>query len=104
MAPANGSSAGRQTSAGLLLTIDFLLVPNDFNHLRSILSLIIIIALVCVSIKMKPCYVDQINFWRSASFCCILWTALLVTMLSNEDQDVRRLSVGGVVAAIVGGM
>ncbi|RKP37636.1 hypothetical protein BJ085DRAFT_7040, partial [Dimargaris cristalligena] len=89
---------------GLLLTIDFLLVPNDFNHLRSILSLVIMIVLVCVNIKMRPCYVDQINYWRSASFCCILWTALLVTMLNNENKTVRKMSVAGVSISIVGGM
>ncbi|KAJ1927724.1 hypothetical protein IWQ60_002696 [Tieghemiomyces parasiticus] len=88
----------------LLLTIDFLLVPNEFSKVRSIISLVIMIGLVSVNLKMRPCYVDQINFWRSASLCCILWTALLITILNNETKTVTRISVAGVVVGIVGGM
>ncbi|KAJ1961105.1 hypothetical protein IWQ62_003983, partial [Dispira parvispora] len=88
----------------LLLTIDFLLVPSHFNRLRSTLSLVILIGLVCVNLKLRPCYVDQINFWRSGCFCCILWTGLLVAMLNNQTSQVRRMSVGGIVGCIIGGM
>ncbi|KAJ1657522.1 hypothetical protein IWQ61_003089 [Dispira simplex] len=88
----------------LLLTIDFLLVPNHFSRLRSTLSLVILIGLVCVNLKQRPCYVDQINFWRSGCFCCILWTGLLVAMLNNQTSQVHRLSVGSIVGCIVGGM
>ncbi|KAJ2157154.1 hypothetical protein GGF46_004698, partial [Coemansia sp. RSA 552] len=39
---------------GMLLSIDFLLVANSYQHIRSILSLVIILAMVCFNINTQP--------------------------------------------------
>ncbi|KAJ1957549.1 hypothetical protein EC988_000774 [Linderina pennispora] len=87
----------------MLLSIDSFLVDNDHRHIRSIISVIITVAMACFNINSHPCFVEQINFWRSYSLCCILWVALLVTMLTNENTIVTRISVGGISAAIAVG-
>ncbi|KAJ1940519.1 hypothetical protein GGF37_003940, partial [Kickxella alabastrina] len=49
----------------MLLSIDFLLVSNSYMHIRSIMSLIIVLSMVCFNISTQPCFVDQINYWRT---------------------------------------
>ncbi|KAJ1932679.1 hypothetical protein FBU59_006288 [Linderina macrospora] len=87
----------------MLLSIDSLLVDNDHRHIRSIISVMIVVAMVCFNINTHPCFVEQINFWRSYSLCCILWVVLIVTMLTNENTILTRISVSGISAAIAVG-
>ncbi|KAI7906270.1 uncharacterized protein BX663DRAFT_428930, partial [Cokeromyces recurvatus] len=72
---------------GLLLAIVFLLVESttNVNRIRAILSIIILLTMICYNIKIRPCYVDKINFFRTASFTCILWTSTLVAILSDTN-------------------
>ncbi|KAJ2451997.1 hypothetical protein EV183_003238 [Coemansia sp. RSA 2336] len=87
----------------MLLSIDFLLVANSYRHIRSILSLVIVLSMVCFNISTQPCFVDQINYWRTFGFCCILWVALIVTMLTNETDTLENIGVGGIVGALAVG-
>ncbi|KAJ2290593.1 hypothetical protein IW141_003180 [Coemansia sp. RSA 355] len=84
----------------MLLSIDFLLVANSYRHIRSILSLVIVLSMVCFNINTQPCFVEQINYWRTYGFCCILWVALIVTMLTNEDSTLSDTGTGGIVSAL----
>ncbi|RKP05252.1 hypothetical protein THASP1DRAFT_32911, partial [Thamnocephalis sphaerospora] len=86
----------------LLLVIDFLLLPEGYTRLRGILSILILITLVCYNIRMQPCYVRPINYWRTTSLCCILWTALLVPILNDRNLDIH-MSRGAIGGLIVGG-
>ncbi|KAJ1729219.1 hypothetical protein LPJ61_003630 [Coemansia biformis] len=88
----------------MLLSIDFLLVENAYRHIRSILSLVIVLSMVCFNISTQPCFVDQINYWRSYGFCCVLWVALMVTMLTNETNTLDSAGVTGVVCALAVGV
>ncbi|KAJ2539160.1 hypothetical protein EV175_006378, partial [Coemansia sp. RSA 1933] len=88
----------------MLLSIDFLLVSNAYRHIRSILSLIIILAMVCFNISSQPCFVAKINFWRTLGFCCILWVALIVTMLTSESSTLDKTNVGGIAGAMAAGI
>ncbi|KAJ2778435.1 hypothetical protein H4R18_004595 [Coemansia javaensis] len=87
----------------MLLSIDFLLVANDYRRIRSILALGIVLAMACFNISTQPCFVDPINYWRSYGLCCILWVALIVTMLSNDDTALAGASVAGVACALAAG-
>ncbi|KAJ1855940.1 hypothetical protein LPJ76_002887 [Coemansia sp. RSA 638] len=87
----------------MLLSIDFLLVANSYRHIRSILSLVIVLSMVCFNINTQPCFVEQINYWRTYGFCCILWVALIVTMLTNEASTLLDTGTGGVVSALAVG-
>ncbi|KAI9309456.1 hypothetical protein BJ944DRAFT_194156 [Cunninghamella echinulata] len=89
---------------GLLLAIVFLLVESTTkqNRMRAILSIIILLTMICYNIKAKPCYVDIVNFFRTASFCCILWTSILVAILS-ESNTVQSLGSLTVFCIIIGG-
>ncbi|KAJ1966389.1 hypothetical protein GGI12_000099 [Dipsacomyces acuminosporus] len=88
----------------MLLSIDFLLVASSYRHIRSVLSLIIVIAMACFNIRTHPCFVDPINFWRTYGFCCILWVALIVTMITNENNTLTRFGIGGIAAAMAIGV
>ncbi|KAJ2570891.1 hypothetical protein IW140_002080 [Coemansia sp. RSA 1813] len=88
----------------MLLSIDFLLVADSYRHIRSILSLIIILAMVCFNISTQPCFVVKINYWRTLGFCCILWVALIVTMLTNETSTFESTNVGGIAGAMAAGI
>ncbi|KAJ1722831.1 hypothetical protein LPJ53_002800 [Coemansia erecta] len=88
----------------MLLSIDFLLVANSYSHIRSILSLIIVISMVCFNISSQPCFVVQINYWRSFGFCSILWVALIVTMLTNESDTLSDIGAGGIASALAVGV
>ncbi|KAJ1655294.1 hypothetical protein GGF38_004787, partial [Coemansia sp. RSA 25] len=87
-------------NASMLLSIDFLLVANSYRHIRSILSLVIVLSMVCFNISTQPCFVDQINYWRTFGLCCILWVSLLVAMLTNESSVLTKLSIGGIASAL----
>lgn len=58
--------------------------------------------MICYNIKTRPCYVDKVNFFRTASFTCILWTSALVAVLSdtNAAQSLGPLTV---IYIIIGG-
>ncbi|KAJ2402586.1 hypothetical protein GGI23_000603 [Coemansia sp. RSA 2559] len=88
----------------MLLSIDFLLVADSYRHIRSILSLIIILAMVCFNISSQPCFVVKINYWRTLGFCCILWVALIVTMLTNAASTLEKTNVGGIAGAMAAGI
>ncbi|KAK4516073.1 Protein ccc1 [Mucor velutinosus] len=89
---------------GLLLAIVFLLVESttNVNRMRAILSIAILLTMICYNIKTRPCYVDKVNFFRTASFTCILWTSALVAILSdtNAAQSLGPLTV---IYIIIGG-
>ncbi|KAI8986049.1 hypothetical protein BDB01DRAFT_787496 [Pilobolus umbonatus] len=89
---------------GLLLAIVYLLVESTthVNRMRSILSIIIILTMICYNIKIRPCYVDKINFFRTASFTCILWTSALVAILS-DTHAAQSLGPLTVIYIIIGG-
>ncbi|KAG0168628.1 hypothetical protein DFQ28_004607 [Apophysomyces sp. BC1034] len=89
---------------GLMLAIVFLLVESttNKNRMRAILSITIILTMICYNIKTRPCYVDKINFFRTASFCCILWTSVLVAILSDTNAA-QNLGPTAVLCIIVGG-
>ncbi|KAJ2339111.1 hypothetical protein GGH92_006867 [Coemansia sp. RSA 2673] len=84
----------------MLLSIDFLLVANSYRHIRSILSLVIVLSMVCFNISTQPCFVDQINYWRTYGLCCILWVSLIVAMLTNESSTLTKLSIGGIAGSL----
>jgi hypothetical protein len=86
----------------LLLVIDFLLLPEQSTRVRGILSILILLTLVCYNIRTQPCYVRPVNYWRTASLCCILWTALVVPIVNDESLDVN-MSKGGIIGLIIGG-
>lgn len=87
--------------------------------MRAILSITILLTMICYNIKTRPCYVDkvkyadrvimffltytcQINFFRTASFTCILWTSALVAILSDTDAA-QSLGPFAVIYIIIGG-
>lgn len=86
--------------------------------MRAILSITILLTMICYNIKTRPCYVDkvcilllsqfilltdpQINFFRTASFTCILWTSALVAILSDTDAA-QSLGPLAVIYIILGG-
>jgi hypothetical protein len=80
----------------LLLTIDFSLIPKSYSKIKGIFSVIILTSLIIYNIHFRPCYVSQINFWRTAGFCCILWSALPVAIL-----DMSTFPVYGVILLIL---
>ncbi|RKP24362.1 hypothetical protein SYNPS1DRAFT_2552, partial [Syncephalis pseudoplumigaleata] len=83
----------------MLLVIDFLLLPEGDTRLRGILSIVILLALVCYNIRMRPCYVQPVS---GVHLCCILWTALLVPILNDKDLDVS-ISAAAISALMVVG-
>jgi hypothetical protein len=70
--------------------------------MRAILSITILLTMICYNIKTRPCYVDKINFFRTASFTCILWTSTLVAVLSDTNAA-RSLGPVTVIYIIIGG-
>lgn len=58
--------------------------------------------MICYNIKTRPCYVDKINYFRTASFTCILWTSVLVAILSDTNAA-TSLGPVAVLCIIVGG-
>ncbi|CAO3628479.1 unnamed protein product [Cunninghamella blakesleeana] len=89
---------------GLLLAIVFLLVESTTKQIRmrAILSIIILLIMICYNIKARPCYVDIVNFFRTTSFCCILWTSILVAILSESDAA-QKIGPLTVLCIIIGG-
>ncbi|KAL0097184.1 hypothetical protein J3Q64DRAFT_1631987, partial [Phycomyces blakesleeanus] len=89
---------------GLLLAIVFLLVESttNKNRMRAIMSITILLTMICYNIKSKPCYVDKINFFRTASFSCILWASVLVAILSDTNAA-QSLGPLAVLCIIIGG-
>ncbi|KAI8356210.1 hypothetical protein BD560DRAFT_406851 [Blakeslea trispora] len=89
---------------GLLLAIVFLLVESttNINRMRAILSITILLTMICYNIKTQPCYVDKINFFRTTSFACILWTSTLVAVLSDTNAA-QSLGPVAVIYIIIGG-
>lgn len=70
--------------------------------MRAILSITILLTMICYNIKTRPCYVDKINYFRTASFTCILWTSVLVAILSDTNAA-TSLGPVAVLCIIVGG-
>ncbi|KAI9243803.1 hypothetical protein BDA99DRAFT_426957, partial [Phascolomyces articulosus] len=84
---------------GLFLAIVYLLVEttSQKNRIRAILSIMILLTMICYNIKTRPCYVDKVT-----SFCCILWTSVLVAVLSDTNAA-ETLGPLVVLCIIVGG-
>ncbi|KAK3823630.1 MAG: hypothetical protein J3R72DRAFT_342765, partial [Linnemannia gamsii] len=67
---------------GLLLAVDFLLIQSPSQRrFRGLVSIGIMLAMACYTIRMKPCYWNKINYWRTFSFSCVLYASLLVALL-----------------------
>ncbi|KAG0027289.1 hypothetical protein BGZ82_009051 [Podila clonocystis] len=67
---------------GLILAVDFLLIQSPAQRrFRGLVSISIMLAMACYTIKMKPCYWNKINYWRTFSFSCVLYASLLVALL-----------------------
>lgn len=86
------------------MAINFLLVESttNQNRMRAILSITILLTMICYNIKTRPCYVDKINYFRTASFTCILWTSVLVAILSDTNAA-PSLGPIAVLCIILGG-
>ncbi|KAG9326342.1 hypothetical protein KVV02_003693 [Mortierella alpina] len=83
---------------GLLLAVDYLLIqlPSQ-RRFRGLVSMAIMLAMACYTIRMKPCYWDKMNYWRTFSFSCVLYASLLVALLcpSPAPDKVRGDRIGG---------
>ncbi|KAF9290104.1 Vacuolar protein sorting-associated protein 20 [Mortierella alpina] len=83
---------------GLLLAVDYLLIqlPSQ-RRFRGLVSMAIMLAMACYTIRMKPCYWDKMNYWRTFSFSCVLYASLLVALLcpSPAPDKVKGDRVGG---------
>lgn len=83
---------------GLLLAVDFLLIQSPAQRrFRGLVSISIMLAMACYTIKMKPCYWNKINYWRTFSFSCVLYASLLVALLcpSPAPNKVKGERHGG---------
>ncbi|KAI8599336.1 hypothetical protein EDD21DRAFT_433387 [Dissophora ornata] len=83
---------------GLLLAVDFLLIQSPSQRrFRGLVSMAIMLAMACYTIRMKPCYWNKINYWRTFSFSCVLYASLLVALLcpSPEPDKVKGERIGG---------
>ncbi|KAF9187261.1 hypothetical protein BGZ51_001458 [Haplosporangium sp. Z 767] len=103
-APAKGEICFRPNGVavlknlGLLLAMDFLLIQSPTQRrFRGLVSMAIMLAMACYTIRMKPCYWDKINYWRTFSFSCVLYASLLVALLcpSLVPDKVTDNRVGG---------
>ncbi|KAG0347649.1 hypothetical protein BG005_011963 [Podila minutissima] len=75
---------------GLLLAVDFLLIQSPAQRrFRGLVSISIMLAMACYTIKMKPCYWNKINYWRTFSFSCVLYASLLVALLCPSPAPDR---------------
>ncbi|KAG0243442.1 hypothetical protein BGX31_010725 [Mortierella sp. GBA43] len=102
--PAKGEIAFRSNGVavlknlGLLLAVDFLLIQSPSQKsLRGLVSMAIMLAMACYTIRMKPCYWDKLNYWRTFSFSCVLYASLLVALLcpSPEPDKAKDEHIGG---------
>ncbi|KAG0251375.1 GATA-binding factor 2 [Mortierella polycephala] len=92
----NGVAALKNLS--LLLAMDFLLIQSPTQRrFRGLVSMAIMLVMACYTIRMKPCYWDKINYWRTFSFSCVLYASLLVALLcpSLVPDKVTDNRVGG---------
>ncbi|KAF9432640.1 Vacuolar protein sorting-associated protein 20 [Entomortierella beljakovae] len=83
---------------GLLLAVDFLLIQSPSQRrFRGLVSMAIMLAMACYTIRMKPCYWDKINYWRTFSFSCVLYASLLVALLcpAPDPDKVKGDRIGG---------
>ncbi|KAG1474921.1 hypothetical protein G6F56_000052 [Rhizopus delemar] len=89
---------------GLLMGIVSLLVESTKKSslTRAILYIVILLTMICYNIKTNPCYVNTINFFRTGSFICTLWTAALIAVLS-DTQESGNLGPLKVIYIILGG-
>ncbi len=83
---------------GLLLAVNYLLIqlPSQ-RRFRGLVSMAIMLAMACYTIRMKPCYWDKMNYWRTFSFSCVLYASLLVALLcpSPAPDKVKGDRIGG---------
>ncbi|KAI7824622.1 hypothetical protein BC939DRAFT_137610 [Gamsiella multidivaricata] len=83
---------------GLLLAVDFLLIQSPSQRrFRGLVSMAVMLAMACYTIRMKPCYWNKVNYWRTFSFSCVLYASLLVALLcpSPEPNKVKGERIGG---------
>ncbi|KAG0044764.1 hypothetical protein BGZ83_009968 [Gryganskiella cystojenkinii] len=72
---------------GLLLAVDFLLIQSPAQRrFRGLVSIAIMLAMACYTIRMKPCYWNKINYWRTFSFSCVMYASLLVALLCPSPE------------------
>ncbi|KAF8940632.1 hypothetical protein BGZ47_007676 [Haplosporangium gracile] len=81
---------------GLLLAVDFLLIQSPAQRrFRGLMSIGIMLAMACYTIRMKPCYWNKINYWRTFSFSCVLYASLLVALLCPYSSVLEKKSGSG---------
>ena len=80
---------------GLLLAVDFLLIQSPAQRrFRGLVSIAIMVAMACYTIRMKPCYWNKINYWRTFSFSCVLYASLLVALLCQSPEEPKGSTSG----------
>ncbi|KAG0072358.1 hypothetical protein BGZ89_006841 [Linnemannia elongata] len=78
---------------GLLLAVDFLLIQSPAQRrFRGLVSIGIMLTMACYTIRMKPCYWNKINYWRTFSFSCVLYASLLVALLCPSPPVLEKKS------------
>ncbi|KAF9910385.1 hypothetical protein EC991_006650 [Linnemannia zychae] len=81
---------------GLLLAVDFLLIQSPSQRrFRGLVSIGIMLAMACYTIRMKPCYWNKINYWRTFSFSCVLYASLLVALLCPSPVALEKSEGSG---------
>jgi hypothetical protein len=81
---------------GLLLAVDFLLIQSPSQRrFRGLVSIGIMLAMACYTIRMKPCYWNKINYWRTFSFSCVLYASLLVALLCPSPVVLEKSKGSG---------
>ncbi|KAF9108339.1 hypothetical protein BGX29_001616 [Mortierella sp. GBA35] len=76
---------------GLLLAVDFLLIQSPAQRrFRGLVSIGIMLAMACYTIRMKPCYWNKVNYWRTFSFSYVLYGSLLVALLCPSPAAVEK--------------
>ncbi|KAG0368950.1 hypothetical protein BGZ54_000754 [Gamsiella multidivaricata] len=73
------------------------LQPSINTHDWGLVSMAVMLAMACYTIRMKPCYWNKVNYWRTFSFSCVLYASLLVALLcpSPEPNKVKGERIGG---------
>ncbi|GJJ76198.1 hypothetical protein EMPS_08557 [Entomortierella parvispora] len=99
--PAKGEICSRPNGVavlknlGLLLAVDFLLIQSPAQRrFRGLVSIAIMLAMACYTIRMKPCYWNKINYWRTFSFSCVLYASLLVALLCQSPEEPKGSTKG----------
>lgn len=90
------NGVGVLKNLGLLLAVDFLLIQSPAQRrFRGLVSIGIMLTMACYTIRMKPCYWNKINYWRTFSFSCVLYASLLIALLCPSPPVLEKKSSTG---------